>query len=104
MIRLSIRVIAYFSLALAVITAVLDLTKSIADSAISIKPLGLAWLEFSPNTLNDAQAFISGYLHPIIWDPIIQKLLLAPSWVIFGVIWFVLSMITRKRHSRFETK
>lgn len=99
MIRIFFRILAYFLLALALITAVLDLTRSIADSAISIRPLGLAWFEFSPTTLLFAQGLIEKYTHPYIWNPIIQTLLLAPSWLVFGTLWLLISFVTMKRGS-----
>lgn len=101
MIRTFFRILAYCALSLALITAVLDLTRSIADSAIKIKPLDLAWLEFSPNTLNFAQGLIETYLHPYIWNPIILKMLQAPSWLVFGAIWLIVSLATKKRREIF---
>lgn len=104
MIRTFLRIVAYFALAVAVITAILDIAQSVADSAVIIKPLGTAWLEFSQGTLNASQAFIVSFVHPIIWDPIIQTILLAPSWAVFGGIWLTLSLATNRRRNKFVEK
>lgn len=100
MFRLIFKFVGVIFMVLALITAVLDLTRSIANSAVTITPLGQEWFEFSRDSLSIAQSFTQRYLHPAIWDPFIQYLLLRPSWLVF----FVLSIIflwmgrRRKRH------
>ena len=98
------RILALFALAMTLITAVLDIARSIADSQLIITPLGQDWFNFSSSTLNLAQATIQRYIHPVIWDPVIQKILLAPSWLVFGVIWFCLMWIGRQSNNRWRDK
>ena len=74
------------ALALAVITAVLDLTRSIANSALTITPLGLEWFNFAPASLNLSQAIVQRYVHEWLWDPVIQSILLMPSWLVFVLL------------------
>lgn len=102
MLKPILRFLALFALATALITAVLDLTRSIADTALVMTPLGVDWFNFSPSSLNTAQATIQEYAHPLIWDPVIQTILLAPSWFVFGAIWLLLSLAGRKRRSRWQ--
>lgn len=94
------RLIAMIALALALITAVLDITRSIADSTLIMTPLGLDWFNLSPATLNMAQASIQRYLHPLLWDPIIQTILLAPSWAVFFCVWLVFTLAGRRPQTR----
>jgi hypothetical protein len=94
--------LALFALALALITAVLDITRSIADSTLVMTPLGVDWFNFSPATLNASQATIQNYVHPIVWDPVIQTILLAPSWFVFSIIWLILTLLGKNRKSRWE--
>jgi len=100
MIRLLVKFFGVIFMVLALITAILDLTRSIANSAITITPLGQEWFNFSRDSLSIAQSFIQRYLHPAIWDPFIQFLLLRPSWlVLFGFsIIFLWMGRRRKRH------
>jgi len=96
------RILALFSLSLALITAVLDITRSIADSALIMTPLGVDWFNFSPGTLNLAQATVQRYVHPFLWDPIIQTMLLSPSWFVFGVLWLLFALAGRKRKNTWQ--
>ena len=91
-------------LALAVITAVLDVTRTIADSTMVITPLGKEWYEFSPNSLNNAQAFIQRQVHPFLWDPVIINILLAPSWVVFAVLSAILLWCGKVREKRWQNR
>ena len=47
---------------------------------------------------------IQRYVHPLVWDPVIQKILLAPSWFVFGVLWFLLALAGRRRKSRCQDR
>lgn len=97
MIRTIIRGAALFSLALALITAVLDLTRTIADTELTYTSMGVSWSKFSIGTLEKSQAFVTQYLHPFVWDPIIVYILQAPTWLVFSLIWLLLTLITRTR-------
>lgn len=98
------RGIALFALALALIAAVLDLTRSIADSTIVMTPLGVDWLNFSPLTLNRAQSSVEEYLHPYLWDPAVVTILKAPSWFVFAALWFIFALLGRRRRSRWQSR
>ena len=102
MLKPVLRILALFALAMALITAVLDITKSIADSTLVMTPLGVNWLELSPATLQAASVTIQDYVHPFLWDPVIQTILLAPSWFVFSVLWLILTLLGRNRKSRWE--
>lgn len=100
MIRAIIRGAALFSLALALITAVLDLTRTIADTVWTYTSMGVSWSKFSNGTLEKSQAFVVEYIHPFVWDPIIVYILQAPTWAVFALIWLVLTLITKSRGIR----
>ncbi|MCB1422105.1 MAG: hypothetical protein KDJ69_06485 [Nitratireductor sp.] len=104
MLKSLFRILALFALALALVTAVLDITRSIADSAVVMTPLGVDWFNLSPSTLNLAQATIQRYVHPYIWDPVIQTILLAPSWVVFAILWLLFSLAGRQRKLRLQDR
>ena len=78
MIKAILRLIGLLVLALALITAVLDIARSIADSTLVITPLGKDWFDLSVDSLNLAQAVVQRYLHPMVWDPFIQSILQLP--------------------------
>ncbi len=53
--------------------------KSIAASQVIITPLGADWYQLSSDTLNLTQAVIQRNVHPYIWDPVVQWILLQPT-------------------------
>lgn len=104
MLKPIIRILALFALAMALITAVLDITRSIADSTLVMTSFGVDWQNFAPASLNQAHDIVKQYLPPQIWDPIIIQILKVPTWGIFGVIWFLLSMLGRRKKSRWQDR
>ncbi len=101
MFRLIFRILALFALAVAVVMAVIDATRSIAASALIITPLGESWYSVSSDTLNLSQALIQRYTFPVIWDPAIIYILTLPGWLVFAVLALLFHAIgyRRKRHA-----
>jgi len=81
--RLLLRAISLVALVLAIVTGALDTVKSVANAGLVFSPLGGLWYEISPDTLNLAQAVIQRNVHPYLWDPIVQWVLLQPAWTVF---------------------
>lgn len=100
MIRFLFRLLAMITLCIAVIMAVLDGARSVAASAIKLKPLGASWYETSPETINLAQAIIQRYLLPVIWDPAMIWVLNQPGFAVMGVLSLLLYIIGYKRKPR----
>ena len=104
MIRFVFRVLAMLSLAIAVIFAVLDATRSIAASELVATPLGTSWLQASPQTLEAARAWIAGTLAPQVWDPGAVFILSLPGFLIFAalsLIFYALGRRPSRRAGRF---
>ncbi len=80
-----------------IIGVVVDGTKSIAANALVLTPLGEAWYALSPETLNLSQAAVERHVHPFLWDPIIQSVLLLPNWAVIGSLGFLLVLLTTPR-------
>lgn len=104
MIKGTFRLLGLLTLALALITAVLDIARSIADSALITTPLGKDWFELSVSSLNLTQAIVQRYLHPMIWDPVIQTILQMPSWLVFTVIALFFLWIGRKKKTNWHQR
>ena len=81
--RFVLRIISLFFLVIAVIAGVVDAIQSVAAGAPDFTLLGVAWFQFSPDTLNLAQAVVQRHLHPFVWDPVIQWVLLQPTFAVF---------------------
>ncbi|WP_295810829.1 hypothetical protein [uncultured Nitratireductor sp.] len=97
MLRLFFRILAVFALAIAVVMAVIDATRSIAASALTFTPLGESWYSVSPDTLNQAQALIQRYTFPVIWDPVIIHILTLPGWLVFIALALIFYVVGYRR-------
>ncbi|MEZ5839762.1 MAG: hypothetical protein R3D02_04830 [Hyphomicrobiales bacterium] len=98
MFRFLIRVLGLWLLALSFVFLVVDGTRSIADGTPTFSALGELWYDFDPASLNLAQAAVERHLSPVVWDPVLQWLLMVPAWVVAGVIGVMLTYAGRKRH------
>ncbi|HOV03249.1 MAG TPA: hypothetical protein PLG99_02490 [Kaistiaceae bacterium] len=97
MFRFVIRVLGLWLLALSFVFLVVDGTRSIADSALTFSAVGELWYDFDPASLSLAQAAVERHVSPVLWDPVIQWLLMAPAWMIAGIVGATLMVIGRKR-------
>ncbi len=105
MIRFLFRMLATISLAVAVILAVLDATRSVAVSKLVLTPLGESWRTASPDTFAAAQSSIEHY-SKFMWDPVMVWLLAMPGAVVFAVLALVLYAIGHRpvRHHGFAAE
>ena len=105
MIRFVFRLLATISLALAVILAVLDATRSVAMSRLVLTPLGESWKTLSPATLDSLRAMVEGRW-PLLWDIVAVWLLSAPGAIVFAVLALLLYAIGHRpqRHSDFAAE
>lgn len=97
MLRFLFRLVGMFTLAVAVIMAVLDVTRTIAASRLVVTPLNTSWITVAPDSLEAAQHFVQTRLHPLFWDPFVVAVLNLPGFVVFGVAAFLLYALGRKR-------
>lgn len=105
MLKFFAKLIGFIALAMTVITAILDLTRSIANSAMTITPLGLEWFNFHLPSLNGFQVGIERKLGaPWLWENVIQNILLAPSWVVFGALAIIFLWMGRRKERRWRQR
>ena len=85
--------------ALAAVT--IDAARSIAASAFTLTPFGATLHALAPATLLAAQTFVQQRIEPHVggwvWDPLIQSVLLLPTWIVLGAIGFLLTYLGRGR-------
>jgi hypothetical protein len=70
---------------------------SLAEGRVHLWVLGEVLFAVAPGALNFAQAVVQRYVHPKLWDPVIQTILLwwaAPIFLVPGV---VLGLLCRRR-------
>ncbi len=98
------RFIGLWLIAGALVALVVDGTKTIAASTLTVTPLGTAWFSISPSSLMAAQGFIQqtveAYVGHWLWDPLIQWILMLPTWLVLGLLGAWLLYAGRKRRMR----
>jgi hypothetical protein len=63
---------------------------------------GELWYTLDRASLNFAQAITQRYLHPVLWDPILQSALTWPAWSLLGAPGVALMMAVSGSRSRDE--
>ena len=100
MVRFLFRLLATVALSICVIMAVLDVTRTIAASALVLTPLAVSWQSVSPETLAASQAFIVDRIHPLAWDPLASFILAQPGFAVFAVLALLLYAIGHRPDRR----
>ena len=86
-------------LALALVSAILDITRSIASSTMLLTPFAQTWQSLSPDTYASAQQSIEAHLHPALWDPAMVFFLSLPTWLLLWLVSMILLYIGQKREN-----
>ncbi len=96
MLRLSFRFIGLLLLAGAFAALVVDGTRSVAARSTEILPLGRTATALAPDAFVKVHTFIEAHA-PLLWDPVLVTILLLPSWLVMGILGFVVLALTRPR-------
>nr|WP_321455054.1 hypothetical protein [uncultured Cohaesibacter sp.] len=99
-IRFLLSFIGLWICALSLLALVLDGVRSIAANRIVMKSLGETWFEINRESLNLVQAVIQRNVHPLVWDPVAQWILLTPAWIVVGIIGLLFVYLGRKRRPK----
>ena len=95
------RFIGLWLIAGALVALVVDGTKTIASSSLTVTSLGATWATIGPATLMRAQEFVQRnvetYVGHWLWDPLIQWILMLPTWVVLTALGAGLVYVGRKR-------
>lgn len=84
--RFIFRVLALFALAVAVVMAVVDATRTIAADEWIFTPIGTSWQATSPQTLSSFRQLVEESGIPMLWDPAITFVLSLPGWLVFAAL------------------
>jgi len=95
--RFIFRVLALFALAVAVVMAVVDATRTIAADRWTFTPIGTSWQATSPETLSTLRQFVEKIAVPMLWDPVMTFVLSLPGWFVFAVLAFVFYAVGHRR-------
>ena len=101
MIRLFFRFIALLALAGTVVAAVVDASRSIAASTLSLTSFGEIWSGFAPDSLGKMQELGAQYLGESFWGAASNFVLAMPAVAILMVFALLFYAIGYKRQSRY---
>jgi ABC-type Fe3+ transport system permease subunit len=94
------RILGWLLLFVALAILGFDAVRWLQSGEVQAMALGELWYQLSPETLNTAQAGIQRGVHPLLWDPFITSLLLAPASLIAAPPGVLLLVLCRKRQRR----
>jgi hypothetical protein len=101
MIRFFFRFIALLYLAGAVVAAVVDSSRSIAASSLSLTSFGELWSGFAPGSLGKLQELGPQYLGASSWSAVSDFILAMPAVAILMALAVLFYAIGYKRASRY---
>ncbi|MGH6813998.1 MAG: hypothetical protein ACREDM_17220 [Methylocella sp.] len=101
MFRLLMRFLGLCLLAIAFVTLLGDVTRSVSGARLCVTPLGETLMAVAPGKLALAQAFVERRVHPFVWDPVLVDLMRLPVWLAVGAIGYLAIRLGSKPAPRF---
>jgi len=97
LIRALLRLLAYISLSLAIIAAVLDAARSVGASHLIMTSLRDSWQSLSPASLALVENYIRSHAFAFLWDPLLLWVFETPTFIVFAVLAFMLYALGYRR-------
>lgn len=95
------RIIGYLLLLAGLVALGAELLWSLEAGAWTPIALGQQWVEFFGfSSLQSIQVGLERYVHPFLWNPIMQSVFEAPAWLPFIVLGLVIILLARRRRRR----
>ena len=93
------RFLAGVLLLVAVVAGINDGTRALESKGgeIAMTSLGEQWSKVAPLSHKNAQGAVRRYTHPFVWDGLIQRLLLLPTWAVFASLGLLAAYAGRRR-------
>jgi hypothetical protein len=104
--RLFLRLMGYGLIALAFVTGIVDATRSLANGAFKLKPLGQNLYELLQERYLLLQPAIERHVSQVLWDYIVFPVTLWPTAFValgLGIFFVLLGNWRRKADSRVES-
>lgn len=98
--RLILRLLGTWMLAMALILLVIDGTKSLAANSLVFTPFGDTWSWIHANSLEEVRTFLQSRFFGPLLDATITGLLALPSWLVIAVPGALIAWFGRSRRTR----
>ncbi len=92
-----LRVLAWIFLIVATVAFISDLTRSSTTGGMVVTSTLIHWKTFAPQSLAAFTSFVQRTLHPLVWDPVLVRLLILPAWVAIGALGLTCAVLGRKK-------
>ena len=93
--RFLLRFLGLIFFAGAFAAAVVDGARSLAASQILLTPAGVALYWAFPKGAARFQTFVETQIHPLLWDPVLIHVLLAPAFLDLAVVGALCFLVAR---------
>lgn len=93
-------VLSLFFLAIGVLLAVVDATRSIAANDWVYTPLAETWQAYAPSLLDSLEVATKAGSASFLWEKLISPALQAPGWATFFVLAFIVYLASWRRKKR----
>ncbi len=93
----ALRVLAGIFFLFAAIALAADAMRYVNGGGFTMTSLAAHWRGFSPVMLESAKIAISNTLHPMVWDPVIWRLISLPAWFLFGAVGVTFAYLGRAK-------
>lgn len=96
-----VRLIGYALLLAGLVALGAELLSSLEAGSWTPVPLGQRWVEFFGfSSLQSIQVGLERYVHPFLWNPILQNVFEAPAWLPLVALGLIIVLLARRRRRR----
>lgn len=99
MLRFLVRVIGLVILAGGFAALLVDGTRSIAASTLSLTRFGDLCLHFFPKAFPQLQLAVERNIHPLVWDPFLRGFFMIPAWIVLIALGLLLIWLASRRRA-----
>ncbi|MEN0087067.1 MAG: hypothetical protein AAF737_01390 [Pseudomonadota bacterium] len=92
-VKMCFRGLAAITFLAALVAAIADIARSIANQQFGLEPLGLTWRKLHPSSLQQAEFGVQQYVSPEAWYSVVTPILLLPTAAILVVLALVFYLI-----------
>lgn len=92
-----LRALAWVILLVALIALVSDVTRATTGGPFIMTSALTHWKTMAPQSLATVAGFTQRWLHPMLWDPALLRVLLLPTWLLLGALALLLGVLGRKK-------
>ena len=102
MIRFTFRALAVMFLALMVIIAVVDATRSIGASALMLTSFGASWDSIAPGTRQSLAQWLAETVHPYLSTPVLATIASWPTLAVCAGLAAIFLFLSRERRKKYQ--